>query len=120
MGGFPKVLRYDLNKLLTYSALVTIFCKGTVFTMNSRTWATLLTFLFVASAACGCTILVANEDLETLRLTTFNLEPIQELASQINSLVPFVFGLYLSLSLKRWWDIRVNAIGSIFEQLTSV
>jgi len=126
--GFPKVIRYDLDKLLSFSGLATVFCKGTVFTMNRRTLVSLTAMYVTAIVACVATLMAFFNEGDApggdgegwQRLRDLDTEPIENLAQQINSLVPFVLGLYLALALKRWWDLRVKALGAIFESLTSV
>merc|ERR1719353_1489134 len=45
---------------------------------------------------------------------------LRELAHYLNSYVPLILGLYLSLALSRWWDLRMRALGKVFDSLANV
>merc|ERR1719248_16133 len=51
-------------------------------------------------------------------------EPSQEafeaLGEYMNRCVPFMLGLYISLTLTRWWALRVNALGQLLDAIANV
>jgi len=48
-----------------------------------------------------------------------DVEPLNNLASQVNAFVPFVLALFVSLTLSRWWALRVTALGKVFDSLAN-
>lgn len=116
-GGFHKILRYDMRLLVKYSACATIFSEGTVFTMDAttvRTTAFMVLLLFVV--ALGTIVLhIGNMDA----LSSLEVEPLDALAEQVNAFVPFVLALFVSLTLSRWWSLRVTALGKVFDSLAN-
>merc|ERR1719171_87170 len=45
---------------------------------------------------------------------------VEDLAKYMNAFVPFVLGLYISLTLTRWWSLRVQALGALLEACANV
>lgn len=43
-----------------------------------------------------------------------------ELVDNITKVTPFVLGMYLSLSVGRWWALRANALGAILDATSNV
>jgi len=116
-GGFHKILRYDMRLLVKYSACATIFSKGTVFTMDSTTVRTTLFMVFLVIVAAGLTLLAHIGKTEALK--GLDVEPLDALADQVNAFVPFVLALFVSLTLSRWWSLRVTALGKVFDSLAN-
>jgi len=116
-GGFHKILRYDMRLLVKYSACATIFSEGTVFTMDAttvRTTASMVLLLFIV--ALGTLMLhVGNMDA----LASLEVGPLDALADQVNAFVPFALALFESLTLSRWWSLRVTALGKVFDSLAN-
>merc|ERR1719162_2495941 len=47
-------------------------------------------------------------------------ESLESMASGMNQVVPFVMGIYISISLKRWWSLRVEGLGCIFASIQDI
>merc|ERR1719215_2282487 len=52
-------------------------------------------------------------------LETLDLSPLEGLVSQVSVFVPFLLALFVSLSLSRWWALRVTALGQVFDSLAN-
>jgi len=116
--GHEKILRYDHKKLVQWTAIATLFCKGTCLTTDCRAFINVFIMLLVGVSICLVMLLSSGEDHEYLK--KLDTEPLKDLAWQINALVPFCLALYLSLSLTRWWALRDQGLGKVFDALTSV
>jgi len=114
--GHPKILRYDMKALVKYSALGTLFCNGTVFTVDHTALINVLIMVILMWAVA--VLSVQFNDLS--KLQSLNLKPLQALSLQINSFVPFCLAYYVALSLNRWWALRVAALGKVFDSFANV
>jgi len=108
-----KILRYDMKALVKYSALMTIFSTGTVFTMDKT--AILNVALMITIGSISCAVACGLSWNNWSYLADLDTEPLENLAKQINAFVPFCLALYVSLTLARWWDLRIRAIGRVFD-----
>lgn len=116
-GGFHKVFRYDMSKLVKFSACATLFTKGTVFTMDNIAVRGTLYMLLLLFATAAFTLLVCMRNLKILQ--RLDLDAVKALARQANALLPFVLALFISTSLARWWALRVTALGKVFDSLAN-
>jgi len=114
-GGYHKILRYDMKLLVKWSACMTIFTKGTVFTMDSTAVRTTGIMLLMLGSVAGVALLASIRDINKLK--SVDVEPLNNLASQVNAFVPFVLALFVSLTLSRWWALRVTVLGKVFDSL---
>lgn len=111
VSGKCKILSYDLQALVRHGGFSTIPLDGTLFTMDNSL------ILFIAFVMASFTIIFvvvknlldAGETIETL--------PLERLTANMNKVVPFVLGLYISLALQRWWAIRNEGLGVIFDAI---
>jgi len=53
-------------------------------------------------------------------LKDFDMQPVEALLKQINDFVPFMLGYFVAVSLARWWQLRVNALGRVFDSFVNV
>lgn len=109
-GPMKKILRYRLKALVQFGGVMSMFSKGTVFTMDWNVAKALLVTLVMAliSAVLSSTVGIGD---------TVSVE---SLATQVNQFVPFVLGMYVSLALARWWALRVQALGKLFQALSDI
>jgi hypothetical protein len=113
ISGMPKLLVYDLKKLITYGGVFTALTRGTIFRVDGGVIKHVAVLCLVFTAvAVG--MWAGIENLETL-----DTGSLQELASYMNGFCPFVLGLYVSLALTRWWALRVQALGSVFDAVAN-
>jgi len=116
-GGYHKIFRYDMKLLVKWSACMTIFTKGTVFTMDSTAVRTTGIMLLMLGFVAAVALLASIQDIN--KLASMDVEPLNSLASQVNAFVPFVLALFVSLTLSRWWALRVTALGKVFDSLAN-
>jgi len=109
-SGHTKLLTYDLKKLITVGGLLSMFCTGTVFTMD----------LNILRSVLSCVLLAGISAAVSTWLEIDESESMQTLTQQVGKLVPFVLGLYVSLAFSRWWALREKALGSVFSSLSNV
>eukprot|EP00408_Alexandrium_pacificum_P028540 CAMPEP_0171206328 /NCGR_PEP_ID=MMETSP0790-20130122/27006_1 /TAXON_ID=2925 /ORGANISM="Alexandrium catenella, Strain OF101" /LENGTH=429 /DNA_ID=CAMNT_0011671869 /DNA_START=144 /DNA_END=1431 /DNA_ORIENTATION=+ len=112
-----KILRYDMKALVKYSALMTIFSQGTVFTMDKTALWNVALMAVIGICSCGLTSLLSIHNWS--ELANLDVEPLENLASQINAFVPFCLALYVSLTLSRWWALRIQALGKVFDSFAN-
>lgn len=108
-----KILRYDMKALVKYSALMTCFSAGTVFTMDKTALLNVALMAAIGVLACGLSCLASIGNFDAL--ANLEIGPLEDLASQINAFVPFCLALYVSLTLSRWWSLRISALGRVFD-----
>lgn len=110
-SGNLKLFHYDLRKLIQVGGIFSSFQKGTVFMMDAICMKNVVQQLVMVSLAILVGALTGVGEDESSW---------QDLAAQINQLVPFVLGMYVSLSLARWWSLRERGLGGIFQALSDV
>lgn len=108
--GIKKLLQYDLKLLVQLGGIPSMFCAGTVFTMDWNVAKSLAVTIVISVASAIFASVVDLGDTSSL----------ESLATQINQIVPFVLGLYVSLTLTRWWALRVQALGRVFQALSDL
>jgi len=116
-GGCHKIWRYDMRLLVKYSACATLFSKGTVFTMDGNTLRAMFSILALLFLVTTLTVAIHSGNLE--ELGQLDISPLQALADQVSAFVPFALALFVSLTLSRWWALRVVALGKVFDSLAN-
>lgn len=84
---------------------------GTLFTMDNS----LILFMIFVMASFITVFVVVNNLIEAGE--TIETVPLERLTANMNKVVPFVLGLYISLALQRWWAIRNDGLGVIFDAI---
>eukprot|EP00747_Dinoflagellata_sp_TGD_P178493 gnl/TRDRNA2_/TRDRNA2_27446_c0_seq1.p1 gnl/TRDRNA2_/TRDRNA2_27446_c0~~gnl/TRDRNA2_/TRDRNA2_27446_c0_seq1.p1 ORF type:complete len:515 (+),score=53.86 gnl/TRDRNA2_/TRDRNA2_27446_c0_seq1:133-1677(+) len=111
LSGRAKLLSYDLRHLVNYGGLLTAFTRGTTLTVDDGVLKFFLALMVLAiSTAC---LIWASVD----NLTSIDTRSIEDLAQYMNSFVPFVLGLYITLVIGRWWALRVKALGAVMDAI---
>merc|ERR1719161_1826631 len=82
--------------------------------MNRGLWI-MLCVLTSISVGVSCVVLVTVNDVDSL-----SIEVLISITRSLNLLVPFALGLYLMLTLQRWWSLRSLTLGQIFHGLVNV
>merc|ERR550514_1410327 len=112
-AGIPKLLRYNLTKLVQYGGVLSMRTMGTVFTMDWSITRNTLAMTFILAVTAVCTVFAAGEE----NIHQVETESLERLSSHINAFVPFALGLYVSLTLSRWWALRVQALGKVLDAM---
>lgn len=113
ISGVPKLLEYDLKHLVRYGGIATAFIRGTILRLDDGVLKHMGVLLVLATAV-ACIMWSGIEDLENVDTTS-----LEKLADYMNGFCPFVLGLYVSLALSRWWALRVQALGSVFDSVAN-
>merc|ERR1719375_2599378 len=74
--------------------------------------------MILVSAVCGILAYVfsgSDEELESI-----DTNSLEALAKHINAFVPFCLALYVSLTLQRWWALRVDALGKLYDSFSNI
>jgi len=109
--GHQKLLRYDLKKLIQAGGIMTMTQSATIFTMSGDTVSSVTTAALAAALIAWSLYVFAGDSL--LHMKEQHLEELSQVTMYMNSVVPFILGLYLSLCMTRWWALRTRAIGEI-------
>ena len=88
--GKTKLVNYDVVKLVHTGGLKTALVHGTIFTMDSQAFTSCFSY-FIATAAIILAVNYQFPDYVVGDTTT-----IDNFASNLNGIVPFVLGFYLS------------------------
>ena len=112
--GYTKLVNYDTVKLVHKGGLQTAFVQGTIFTMDLRAFTACISY-FISTTAI---VLLANYVFPDLIVG--DTSTIDNFARNLNGIVPFVLGFYLSLALGRWWALRVAVLEGLFSSITNV
>jgi len=114
ISGKPKLLEYDLKKLVRYGGVATSLTPGTILRVDDGVLRHMC-LLLLLSMTVAIVMWAAVEDLKAV-----DTKSLENLAEYMNGFCPFVLGLYVSLALARWWALRVQALGSVFDAVANV
>jgi len=112
--GKEKLVHYDAHKLLKYGAISTIASKGTIFMADKQLYIEMLKYLVVSLACLGIYIAVGPEEGADTDAGGI-LKALERLSRDLRMLTPFIFGLFVSLTLSRWWSMRISSLGVIMD-----
>lgn len=114
ISGRPKILTYDLRNLVRSGGVLNALMRGTILRVDDGV---LRQFcgLLILSALVATIMWASIEDLENVET-----QSLEALAEYMNGFCPFVLGLYVSLALTRWWALRVQALGAVFDAVANV
>mmetsp|Transcript_68669 Transcript_68669/g.182944 ORF Transcript_68669/g.182944 Transcript_68669/m.182944 type:complete len:493 (-) Transcript_68669:69-1547(-) len=110
-AGKPKLLRYNLQNLVRAGGLWTTPLTGS-FVKVGPVLPTTLAVCLIQAVIPAILVVVLTEDVEKTRLGAGDLD---ELATYMNRFCPFFLGLYVSLTLSRWWALRVQSLGAMLD-----
>lgn len=52
--------------------------------------------------------------------TRFDTSKLEEISNYLNTFIPFILGLYVSIALSRWWAMRTEGIGKVLDATQDV
>jgi hypothetical protein len=115
-AGKPKLLFYDLERLVKRGALSTMFVKGTVLTMDTGVLQNIAFNMLTAAIVAVLAVLSNSGAASGDAADGVDVgSGLTLLSTYLNGFVPFVLGMYLSLALERWWKLRIAALGKVFD-----
>lgn len=122
--GKRQVVAYDHDRLVTWGGLPGIFARPSVFRLR---------FSLVQQLFAICTVAILTYFIMARFISTSpesingsivddprvywkkQVVPIVQLATYANALVAFLLGLFISLSIQRWWVLRSAFIQGIIK-----
>lgn len=114
--GRKKIIQYDFRKLINVGGFGTMLSRGTVFNLDCDLAKSTIKVMLVSVASFVAVFFV--EDMDTFEHSS--LPAIGESLKGMGSLTPFLFGLFVSVSLNRWWNMRSVGIGAMSDQLSDI
>eukprot|EP00746_Dinoflagellata_sp_MGD_P137150 gnl/MRDRNA2_/MRDRNA2_70974_c0_seq1.p1 gnl/MRDRNA2_/MRDRNA2_70974_c0~~gnl/MRDRNA2_/MRDRNA2_70974_c0_seq1.p1 ORF type:complete len:650 (+),score=98.68 gnl/MRDRNA2_/MRDRNA2_70974_c0_seq1:99-2048(+) len=105
--GERQIGRYNASKLTHCGTLLRLFARGSLF-VSTRVWSQVAGYVFVwlLLTLFFCWIMKDASKLDDSALSS--------LSSYLNAFMPFFFAMYLSAVFDRWWGIRTEGIGRMW------
>lgn len=120
ISGKPKLLTYRLTKLVMIGGLFTALQKGTILIVDDGVLKEVLKLSAVFTAAAVTVYgLFPDDQLSLMGKDSVTVQSLEDLVKYMNGFVPFVLSLYVSLALSRWWALRTQALGKVFEAVAN-
>jgi hypothetical protein len=109
-----KLLRYDIQGLVGKGGLRTILTTGTICTASRKITMKVIGYPILA----GIAFWAAYAGLQL----GYSADEVyaKDLVNEMFRLTPFLLGLYVGVSLSRWWAIRTKALGGIFNAVSNI
>jgi len=114
--GNYKITRYDFAKLVRVSAVWTMFVRGTVFNLDKAIHITIFSYAVVFLLAWSSLAYLGDPEEFEMK----SLPVIMEISYDLQRFCPFVFGLFTSIMLSRWWSLRTEAVGAVGDHCINV
>lgn len=114
-SGKQKLVHYDASTLLRLGPLLTLLCKGTVLTLGSDFYSGLIQYMVVCGG-CAAVLIFLEPELNEESVLDI-IASVEEIKQSLQKLTPFIFGLFLALSVNRWWDMRMKSLGFLMDSL---
>jgi len=116
VAGKTKIISYDFPKMVKYSAICTMFIRGTLFNLDKAIYQCML--FYILSCAAAAVGLQFNDDIPDFEAKS--LPTIVDVSTNIQRLCPFLFGLFTSIVLSRWWTLRTMGVGAMDDHLINI
>lgn len=101
-----QIVKYDMNVLGDLRVLAQPWANGSIFQRTRIWWQILVYFLIALLVATAFFFLVPQP-------AKIDATSAKELSTYFNSILPFLFGIYLNNLFGRWWAMRTEGIGMI-------
>jgi hypothetical protein len=118
-GGALKITAYNFHKLVKVTAVLTIWVKGTVFLLDRAIVVSMLGYASVFFITVVL-LLTLSEDEDYERLQKQVMPALTEISTDLMRFCPFLFGLFTSIILSRWWTLRVDGIGAMSDHTINI
>jgi len=116
MSGKRKILRYNFPKLVRVGAVTTMFSRGTIFNLDKTIGLLILSYGIAFTLA---SIMVVRME-DPASFSTKSLSSILKVTDNLQRFCPFLFGLFVSLIIGRWWFIRTQAVGAMVDHCINI
>lgn len=116
-SGKVKIIRYNFGKLINIGPFLTLLMKGTVFNLDKTLWINMAKYLLICGAA-AIFLIFLGPDIEVFERES--MPDIQRASENLQRFCPFLFGLFVSLSLGRWWIMRSDGVGAIADYMVNL
>lgn len=115
-AGKPKIVKYNFQKLVRWTALSTLFHMGTVFRLDKAVFLQMgvYGFFFVLAFLS----LWSTNDVQGFNDTS--MSNILDVSNNVQRFCPFLFGMFVSNILTRWWNIRTKAVGAAADHIINI
>lgn len=119
-AGKPKVLFYSIRAIVNSGAFLSaLMAKATIFTMDMSIFWSLLSYVCIGATSSALTWYFINGS-DVGGDDGFDAKSLDYICNYLNTFIPFVLGLYISLVLARWWAQRIEGIGKVLDSLQNV
>lgn len=115
--GKNKIIRYNFGKLINIGPFLTLLMKGTVFNLDKNLWINMAKYVLMC-AVTAIFLLFLGPDIEVFE--SDSMPDIQRASENLQRFCPFLFGLFVSLSLGRWWIMRADGVGAIADYMVNL
>lgn len=92
-----KVIAYNTSRLLRFPFLPWV---GTVFSIDRMIWLFELALIFLSATVVGLCYAMGYSEV--------NVDGYKEFTGYLNTICPFLVGLYIREVLARWWELRLE------------
>eukprot|EP00931_Biecheleriopsis_adriatica_P047600 TRINITY_DN27457_c0_g1_i1.p1 TRINITY_DN27457_c0_g1~~TRINITY_DN27457_c0_g1_i1.p1 ORF type:complete len:576 (-),score=94.25 TRINITY_DN27457_c0_g1_i1:61-1671(-) len=117
-AGKQKIIRYDFAKLINVGPFLTLFAKGTVFNIDRTIFLNMTKYIIIFGIAMLNMILLDDESLS--EFSEKSLPAFEVSTGNLQRFCPFLFGLFVSTMLGRWWALRTQGVGSVADHIVNV
>eukprot|EP00931_Biecheleriopsis_adriatica_P045152 TRINITY_DN25881_c0_g1_i1.p1 TRINITY_DN25881_c0_g1~~TRINITY_DN25881_c0_g1_i1.p1 ORF type:complete len:576 (-),score=114.77 TRINITY_DN25881_c0_g1_i1:43-1704(-) len=117
LSGSLKIVHYSFRKLINRGPFVSLLVKGTVFNLDKSIWINMAKH-FVIFAVFAVYVWFLGGDLDAFVENSY--PTVNRFVEKMQMFCPFLFGLFVSTSLSRWWALRSNGIGNAADYITNL
>lgn len=120
-SGKHQVLAYDQDNLIFAGGLPCIFIKASIFRLR-KVLGGQVALLVVVTLSSYALMKSLNPSLEKtdIKYWTQQMDPLFQLANYMNSLVAFTLGLFMGLTIQRWWILRASYVQGLVKSIRNI
>lgn len=112
-GRGKQVIFYNFDRMQEWAAIPCILCCASIFRLRKSLGLQIVAQLcIIVSITFSIQLQCLSE--ERLQRIGNDADAIGEIASKLNSLCPFLLGLFVALCLRRWWQMRTTHLQKLF------
>lgn len=112
--GPKKIQWYNFKKLVKTSGIATAFTTGTIYWLSQDVWIQMTGYAAIFILALPIAFAVnLEEDRDDSSMVIISI-------CHSISRFSFLFGLFVSTTLTRWWSIRTDCIGKVSDHLITL